>query len=299
MTAEITPMRWAFRITDILNKVLGANHFPIDVRTVALDLSRSLFPNDPITDVKGDDLPGFEGALYPAKAGRKGWGIIYNNRISSPGRINFTLAHELGHYLLHRLQFPNGKECSQQDVARWDSPEGKIEQQANEFAANLLMPLDDFRRQIPEKATVDLDMLSECASRYRVSLTATALRWLGYTGKRAVLVVSVDGYILWARSSTPALKSGAYFKTSLGPIEVPSAAAPVCRDLLADGRASIQHGPNVWLTEAVLEHTLVPDRHDFAASLLVLDDTPPYRDFDGDGEVDTYEKMTAKRRREW
>jgi len=299
MTAELTPMRWAFRITEILNKVLGPDHFPIDVREVALDLSKTLFPNDPITVVKGDDLPGFEGALYPANAGRKGWGIIYNNRISSPGRINFTLAHELGHYLLHRLQFPDGKACNQDEVARWDSPEARIEQQANEFAANLLMPLDDFRRLIPEKAIADLDMLSECAARYRVSLQAAILRWLGYTGKRAILVVSVDGYILWARSSTPALRSRAFFRTSQGPIEVPSAAGPSCRNLLSDGRATIQHAKNVWLPEPVLEHTLVPDRYDFAASLLVLDDTPPFRDFDGEGEVDTYEKMTAERRREW
>jgi len=125
-----------------------------------LNISRCEYGN------KGDDLPGFEGALYPANAGRKGWGIIYNNRISSPGRINFTLAHELGHYLLHRLQFPDGKACNQDEVARWDSPEARIEQQANEFAANLLMPLDDFRRLIPEKAIADLDMLSECAARY-------------------------------------------------------------------------------------------------------------------------------------
>ncbi|MGH0348779.1 hypothetical protein NKZ16_06100 [Sinorhizobium meliloti] len=51
------------------------------------------------------------------------------------------------------------------------------------------MPLDDFRRQIPERVKLDFDALSGCAERYRVSLMAAILRWLHYTGRRAVLVV--------------------------------------------------------------------------------------------------------------
>src|SRR5581483_377096 len=83
--------------------------------------------------------------------------------------------------------------CGEQDVVRWDSEYGQVEHQANVFAANFLMPLDDFRRQIAPNAKVDLDMISHCADRYRVSLIAATLRWLSYTQKRAVLVVSRDG----------------------------------------------------------------------------------------------------------
>src|SRR3546814_3027347 len=117
------------------------------------------------------------------------------------------------------------------------------------------MPLDDFRRQIDAKVKVDLDMISHCADRYRVSLIAAVLRWLSYTQKRAVLVVSRDGFILWARSSTPALKTGAFFRTSAGPIEIPSASLPVTQDLLVDGRASIDHGEGIWFREPVREMT--------------------------------------------
>ncbi len=73
---------------------------------VALEFSRQRFPEDPIVSVLGDDLPDFDGALLKAKMGRKGWGIIYNDAIASRGRINFTLAHEFGHYLLHRSRPP-------------------------------------------------------------------------------------------------------------------------------------------------------------------------------------------------
>lgn len=76
------------------------------------------------------------------------------------------------------------------------------------------MPLDDYRQQIDALAKTDLEMLSHCADRYRISLIAAVLRWLDYTERRAVLVVSRDGFILWSRFSKQALKTGAFFRTS-------------------------------------------------------------------------------------
>lgn len=300
MTRVFTPERWAFEITHVLNAVFGADRFPIDIPMVAKEYTAQKFPDDPIISVRGENLPNFDGALFRAPATRKGWGIIYNNGISSKGRINFTLAHEFGHFLLHRLAYPNGIRCGEQDVVRWDSAYGQIEHQANVFAANFLMPLDDFRRQIDAKAKVDLDMISHCADRYRVSLIATVLRWLGYTEKRAVLVVSRDGFILWARSSTAALKSGAFFRTSAGPIEIPYMSLPVKQDGLVDGRASIDHGEGVWFSEPVREMTVFAEQFDFAISLLLLGDAAPFRSFEEEPEADSYEKMMPEeRRREW
>ena len=51
----------------------------------------------------------------------------------------------------------------------------QIESQANSFAANLLMPLDDFRKQIAPRMKPDLEMIGMCASRYQTSLTASIL----------------------------------------------------------------------------------------------------------------------------
>jgi hypothetical protein len=125
VTAPFTPERWAFEITHVLNAAFGADRFPIDIPMVAREYSKQRFPDDPIVSVQGDDLPTFDGALFKAKAGRKGWGIIYNSAITSKGRINFTLAHEFGHYLLHRLAYPNGFQCGQQQIVRWDSEYGQ------------------------------------------------------------------------------------------------------------------------------------------------------------------------------
>jgi hypothetical protein len=85
MTGTFTPERWAFEITHLLNTVLGADRFPIDIPMVAKEYTAQRFPDDPIITVAGDDLPNFDGALFRAPAGRKGWGIIYNNAISRRG----------------------------------------------------------------------------------------------------------------------------------------------------------------------------------------------------------------------
>ena len=293
MTAAPSPVRWAIDLSLLLNTVLGKDRFPVDVPELAREYSAKRYPDDPISLVRGEVLPGFDGALYRAPAGKKGWGIFFNHGIASKGRINYTLAHEFGHYLMHRAAYPNGFWCGDQDVVRWDSEYGQIEHQANVFAANLLMPLDDYRRQIDARAKIDLDMISHCADRYRVSLIAALLRWLEYTARRAVLVVSRDGFILWARSSERALKTGAFFRTSGSPVAIPPASLAGRQDRLVDGRTGIDVPAGVWLREDVREMTIFADQYDFAVSLLMLaDDAPPIW-HDEESEQDMYDRFTA------
>jgi hypothetical protein len=206
----------------------------------------------------------------------------------------------IGHYLLHRTKYPRGMRCGEQDVVRWDSEYRQVEHQANVFAANFLMPLDDFRKQLAANAKVDLDVIDHCRVRYGVSFIAATLRWLDYTEKRAVLVVSRDGFILWARSSARALRTGAFFRTSRGPIELPAASLPVRQSQLVDGHGVVDHGPDVWFREPVRELTIVAEQYDFAISLLLLDDDAPAYGEEDQREGDVYDRFVpAPRRREW
>jgi hypothetical protein len=293
MTAAQSPVRWAIDLSLLLNTVLGKDRFPVDVPELAREYSAKRYPDDPISLVRGEVLPGFDGALYRAPAGKKGWGIFFNHGIASKGRINYTLAHEFGHYLMHRAAYPNGFRCGDQDVVRWDSEYRQIEHQANVFAANLLMPLDDYRRQIDAHAKVDLDMISHCADRYCVSLIAALLRWLEYTARRAVLVVSRDGFILWARSSERALKTGAFFRTSRSPVAVPPASLAGRQDRLVDGRTGVDVPAGVWLREDAREMTIFADQYDFAVSLLMLADDAPSIWHDEESEHDVYDRFMA------
>jgi hypothetical protein len=299
MAARVPPIRYANELTLILDTVLGVDRFPVDVPSIALEISKQKFPDDPISVVKGDRLSNFDGALYRAPPGKKGWGIFYNSSITSKGRINFTLGHEFGHYLLHRLDFPKGQrgiECGDRDVLHWSSEFGVIEAEANIFAAYLLMPLHDYRRQIGADERPDLDLLSNCAERYSVSLVAAILRWLEFTTKRAVLVVSRDGFIWWARSSQSALRSGVFFRTSGPPIPVPAASLVGRQDKLFDGRKGLDLGAGVWLSEEVREMTIFADQYDFAVSLLLLSDKyEPIWHNDEPELQDPYQRFQARR----
>lgn len=297
MTAKPrSPTRWAVDLSSMLNTVLGREHFPIRVADVAREYSSQCFPKDPITLVAGDALPGFDGALFPAPAGKTGWGIIYNSAIASKGRINFTLAHEFGHYLVHRLAHPDGIRCGQQDVVRWDSAYGRrLEQEANEFAANFLMPFDDYRRQIDARSPVTFDMIAHCADRYEVSLIAAILRWLEYTERRAVLVVSRDDFILWARSSKRALKTGAYFRASGGPIEIPRDSIAAGQIEVESPRIGIELPTGVWFKEPCHEMAIFSENYDFTISLLQLADNNGHG-YSDDGETEGDDLLDRIRR---
>ena len=260
-----------------------------------MEYSQKTCPNDPIVSVEKVALSECEGALgtFPGRGGE--WGIEYSDAIDSQGRVNFTIAHELGHYLLHRHKYPNGVRCTAEDMAKWNSKYNQIENEANRFAASLLMPLDDFREQIPESKKVDFSDLGECAERYQVSLMAATLRWLSYTKVRAVLVVSRDGFILWSRSSNPAFDSGIYIKVEgvSPPQEVPSQ-SPVVSSASAVGLADpVSHSSDVWLGKEVIEHALISDRYDLGLSLLILQKVGPKCDTDEEYEPDLVDKFEA------
>lgn len=266
------PQRTANDITAVL-RAAGAADFPVDVRTVAMEISRAKYPDEQIAVVKGDVLPGFEGALSPAPPGKKGWGIFYNTGISSRGRINFTLGHEFGHYLLHREAYPEGFQCTTEDMATWASEYAQRENEANIFAATLLMPLDDFRAQIDDRQFPDFDVLGACADRYDVSLIAATLRWLQYTSRRCVLVVARDGFILWARSSQSAFKSGLYFKTrNRPPIPIPGKSLASKTSSITGSTGVSELDADVWLRQPCTEHVMVSKQYDFTLSLLHFTD---------------------------
>ncbi len=68
--------------------------------------------------------------------------IIWYNAKHTQEMINFTLAHELGHYFLKHLS--NAKPeyiCIERDLQRMNDAENPAEVEANHFAACLLMPL--------------------------------------------------------------------------------------------------------------------------------------------------------------
>ncbi len=262
----MTPKKYAIDISNLLNAVYKTNEerFPIDIKSIALEYSKAKFPDEPLIDIIGCDFDNLEGML----TNTNGWHIIYNSS-NTPGRINFTIAHEFGHYLLHRHILKDGIKCDENALRTWGSEANNYENEANTFASYLLMPLDDFRKQIKNQR-ITLDLFQRLSSRYNSSLTATILKYIEQTPERVVFIYSIDGFIDWARSSDSALRTKKYFaarRANTDPIEVPDSSFAATNTTNLEG-IYVNNGswfPNVGYTEMNLN---VKDKN---LTLLILD----------------------------
>ena len=294
MSDPASPKAWA----NFLVRAWGPN-FPVQVRTIALDYSKRFA--DPILKIAEAEVSNFEGAIYfrPKKEEKPDrWFILYNPSIESIGRRNFTIAHEFGHYLNHRSLIRRTKdaslECSQKSVLGIDSDAAKIiEREADEFASYLLMPMNDFRQQIAGQP-MNVDLLSHCVDRYEVSWTAAASKWIEFTEERAVLVVAIDGFVLWSRRSTAAEKSYMFFKRGMPLPDLSVAAKGPSVENLSLG-TELPGG--IWHREPVREITIFADKYDLTISLLIFNRHPQYaplEDAEPDADlVDIMEKRQA------
>ena len=278
---RLQPLKEAARITQMLDLVLGADRFdhaPVDVISLALEYSRKVAPDGPIHEVVERDIPGCVGALVYGEARPRQWAIMYHAG-QSEGRRSFTVGHEFAHYILHRQLieedegYEGGIYCDENAVVRRNG--SGIEQDADEFAAALLMPFHDFRRQLPARTRADFEVLGRLANRYGVSLTAAILRWLEYTETRAIMVVSNEGFAHWAKPSKAALKSGRYIRTRETVFELPQQALAARRDYSDAALTGIVQQAGVWFPEPVHEMCLRSERYDQEITVLQFEADGP------------------------
>lgn len=185
-------------------------------------------------------------------------------------------------------------------MADWSAGRNVIEAEANTFASYLLMPLDDFRAQIKGRI-IDIDVMTELADRYAVSLTAAILKWLTFTDRRAMIVVGKDGFIDWAWSSQPLIKSGIYYAARQTVIEFPPASLAAQEVDMNTGRHGRRHPAGVWLgSEPVHEMTVFsPSNDQMTISLLLYPDRAPSRwqmaELEDEPTLDTFDKFRGGR----
>lgn len=77
---------------------------------------------------------------------------LYINSMDSSQRRRFTIAHELGHWVLHQAELSDNQELAvlyRRPLGR--EGEDRLEQEANYFAANLLVPKELLRDIIHNK----------------------------------------------------------------------------------------------------------------------------------------------------
>jgi Zn-dependent peptidase ImmA (M78 family) len=105
--------------------------------------------------------------------------ILINNS-KSPTRQNFSVAHELGHYFLHKDTIISEQALVDGEpyldgshiLYRLDEAQAtQIEREANNFAATLLMP-----EALVKKAWDALKNIEDCAKIFKVSSAAMSIR---------------------------------------------------------------------------------------------------------------------------
>lgn len=110
-----------------------------------------------------DDL---SGVLRKSPESSK-WEMLINAK-HHPNRQRYTIAHELGHYCLHRhfqIEFEDR-------IFFRGAESNKEEMQANSFASEVLMPESDFRKMVHDGK----NKIDELAQEFGVSTLALRIR---------------------------------------------------------------------------------------------------------------------------
>lgn len=121
-------------------------------------------------------------ALLIVSAGKRNI-IIDNCKKIYPQRERFTIAHEIGHYIMPWHE--NLQECDK--IIDFTSDD-KFECEANDFASELLVPKSNLLEDIKGNK-VTLGLIKELADKYKVSLVVMARRVLEYTESEAVVLI--------------------------------------------------------------------------------------------------------------
>ena len=115
------------------------------------------------------------------------------------GRKRFAISHELGHWELH-ANISQIFECTEDDMVK-TYKKSVYEAEANYFASGLLMPSNLFAVK-GGGAKFSVKDISDLASYFSTSFTATAIRYVDLSSESCAIVASSANTIRWWRGSS-------------------------------------------------------------------------------------------------
>lgn len=157
-------MRRVHKAWDKAQRLLNEHNVrraPVEVQRIAEQYAR-VVPRPLEDDISG--------VLVPIN--KSSWVILVNS-MHSPVRQRFTIAHELGHLLLHSYTAPHADRAFRFRDTRSSEGSALEEIQANQFAAELLMPRDLVLKAAGERFLEHGgDEVSDAAFEHRVEVLA-------------------------------------------------------------------------------------------------------------------------------
>ncbi|KRS12691.1 hypothetical protein XM53_08850 [Roseovarius atlanticus] len=191
---DLFDIRQPDRLAKAIHTQIGDLVLPVPVEDIATALD--------ISEVRTGSFDGFEGMLLTDQARRVG-AILANTR-RGLRRARFTIAHELGHFLLehHVLSSENGFRCRAQDLK--ETREGrrhqKQETRANQFAIGLLAPFAAVDQYLSEDP--DLHDAQQLRDELDVSLEACVRRLIEQRSEPLAAIWSKDARVrYWHKSN--------------------------------------------------------------------------------------------------
>lgn len=161
---------------DLLLNDVGVNEAPIDIKKICNYLHLKIVE----IDFNNDQVSG----LLKLK-NKLGEPVIAVNKDHHKHRQNFTIAHEIGHFVLHNVQELH-VDVDNVDKMYFRDEKSSLatnlkEIQANKFAAELLMPTEmlktDLRNMIAHSKMDNSDsIIASLADKYEVSKQAMLIR---------------------------------------------------------------------------------------------------------------------------
>lgn len=184
--------------------------------------------------IREGGVSGSEGRLV---ATRNRGGIIRVSPNHNPARSRFTIAHELGHFVLHPRNIMD-KTVQTKHFTVWNNASEEAE--ANCFAAELLMPEHLFKPRC--HGIPSLKHLDSLAAEFRTSTLAAAFQYWEYTNEPVALVLSKS----WDMTSFRPFKDG-WPRIRFGEIHKHSAAGERLNKSSDDSGRMVDTPAYAWL----------------------------------------------------
>lgn len=154
----------------------------LDVEAIAFDSG---------VEVVYEEMTGCEASL----AGFEDRAIATINPSGVRGRERFSVAHELGHWHLHRGR---SFQCRVDDPSANLASNKAFEKEADAFAAHLLMPRPIFNPLVAQLGQPTFQQLTKLAGEFDTSVMATSLRLAGINTMPVIVACYDKGGRRWA-----------------------------------------------------------------------------------------------------
>ena len=202
---------------------------PIDELALQLDIGE-------IQDIESD---GFIGGLLTDDI--RSFGLVLVQKRLDRRRRRFTIGHELGHFLspFHKPVEAGKFVCTSKDMTQW--PEGeqaravRMEAEANQFSALILMPPPHLRALIGKTGDPDFKHVLAIHETYDVSKDAAARAYVQYHERKIAIALVKDGIVqriyrdasfprlcVWKGNTVPQQTKFHYFGKAIGGISAMS-----------------------------------------------------------------------------